>query len=208
MEPVHEALSPFPPLYYADTPQPGVCNATPADAAAAAIASTPDEASKSTSGLIGIPLATVPSGQGQSHNEVDNLGHRDDNHHENGIKGPETNDENTTKAVARRPRTSVASIIPPFWQPRHSRSTSAASAASTTSAGGGSGMEIRLEDHTESPTEYSRGLWAKSVSIEDYTVVRGMTGLGAYVVWRCEIRTLDVGISLDCGGARLEGAGC
>jgi hypothetical protein len=36
------------------------------------------------------------------------------------------------------------------------------------------------------------GLWAQSIAIDDYVVVRGTTGIGAYVVWNCRINTLQV----------------
>lgn len=60
---------------------------------------------------------------------------------------------------------------------------------------------ITLEDHTEDPnSETSRGLWAQSVSVEDYAVVQGKSGVGAYVVWNCRIQTLDVcGHSISVG---------
>lgn len=54
-------------------------------------------------------------------------------------------------------------------------------------------LGITLEDHTEDPnSETSRGLWAQSVSVEDYAVVHGKSGVGDYVVWHCRIQTLDV----------------
>jgi hypothetical protein len=52
---------------------------------------------------------------------------------------------------------------------------------------------IRLEDHTADPdSETSRGLWARSVAIDDHVVVHGKSGVGSYVVWNCVIQTLDV----------------
>jgi len=54
-------------------------------------------------------------------------------------------------------------------------------------------LGITLEDHTADPnSETSRGLWAQSVSVVDYAVVQGKSGVGAYVVWSCRIQTLDV----------------
>lgn len=59
---------------------------------------------------------------------------------------------------------------------------------------------IRLEDHTADPdSETSRGLWARSVAIEDYVVVQGKSGVGSYVVWSCTIQTLDVSLLCCCG---------
>lgn len=50
-----------------------------------------------------------------------------------------------------------------------------------------------LEDHTADPNaETSRGLWARSVTVDDYVIVQGKTGIGAYVVWNCKVSTLDV----------------
>jgi hypothetical protein len=52
---------------------------------------------------------------------------------------------------------------------------------------------ITLEDHTEDPaSETTRGLWARSVTIDDHVIVKGKSGIGAYVVWTCKIQTLDV----------------
>lgn len=80
----------------------------------------------------------------------------------------------------------VSGVVPPYWQ--HYR---AASRASQTSLPGE--PAITLEDHTEDPDSVtSRGLWARSVSVDDHVVVQGKTGIGAYVVWNCRIQTLDV----------------
>jgi hypothetical protein len=63
---------------------------------------------------------------------------------------------------------------------------------------------IRLEDHTADPdSETSRGLWARSVAIEDYVVVQGKSGVGSYVVWNCTIQTLDVSLLCCCGKGSL-----
>jgi hypothetical protein len=76
-------------------------------------------------------------------------------------------------------------LVPPYW--KHHRQVSDAS------------LEFRrpppitLEDHTESYSESSKALWAKSVTIEEYAIVKGSrTGVGAYVVWNCIVQTLDV----------------
>ncbi|KAI5293278.1 PX domain-containing protein ypt35, partial [Ascosphaera atra] len=78
---------------------------------------------------------------------------------------------------------------PLFWsQQRHRRTVSGAS-----STDGQPGL-IRLEDHTEDRSaESNRGVWAKSVSIDDNVVVKGKTGVGAYTVWICRIQTLEGG---------------
>ncbi|KAL4923462.1 uncharacterized protein BDV17DRAFT_242906 [Aspergillus undulatus] len=81
----------------------------------------------------------------------------------------------------------VSGIVPPYWS--HHRNASRTSQFSTDG-----GPPITLEDHTEDPnSETSRGLWAKSVTIDDHVVVQGKTGIGAYVVWNCKIRTLEGG---------------
>lgn len=81
----------------------------------------------------------------------------------------------------------VSGVVPPYWQ-RHERGSSRASQTSLARS-----TLITLEDHTADPDcETSRGLWARSVSIDDHVVVQGKTGVGAYVVWNCNIQTLDV----------------
>lgn len=81
----------------------------------------------------------------------------------------------------------ASSVVPPFWQ-RHERTVSRASLSSLAQS-----RIIRLEDHTADPdSETSRGLWARSVTIEDHVVVQGKSGVGSYVVWNCTIQTLDV----------------
>ncbi|KKK13947.1 PX domain protein [Aspergillus rambellii] len=81
----------------------------------------------------------------------------------------------------------VSGVVPPYWS--HHRNASRASQISVEG-----GPAITLEDHTDDPeSETSRGLWAKSVTIDDHVVVQGKTGVGAYVVWNCKIRTLEGG---------------
>lgn len=92
--------------------------------------------------------------------------------------------ESAASSTKSRP---VSSVVPPFWQ-RHERSVSRASLSSLAQS-----RIIRLEDHTADPdSETSRGLWARSVAIDDHVVVHGKSGVGSYVVWNCEIQTLDV----------------
>lgn len=61
-----------------------------------------------------------------------------------------------------------------------------------------------MEDHSEDPScDTNRGLWAKSVAIDDHVVVKGTSGIGAYVVWNCRIQTLEVsGVSFGSGQVR------
>ncbi|PYH94777.1 PX domain protein [Aspergillus ellipticus CBS 707.79] len=81
----------------------------------------------------------------------------------------------------------ISGIVPPYWS--HHRNASRASQISIEQSAG-----ITLEDHTEDLNcETARGLWAKSVAVDDHVVVRGKTGIGSYVVWNCRIQTLDGG---------------
>lgn len=78
-----------------------------------------------------------------------------------------------------------SSNIPIHWQ--HRRYESYASANFTQPA------PIILEDRTEQPLECSSPLWAKDVQIDSYVVVSGQTlSFGDYIVWNCQIATLDV----------------
>jgi hypothetical protein len=93
----------------------------------------------------------------------------------------EPNIRSSSSSANSRP---ISGVVPPYWH-CHDRNGSHASQSSL--------RGITLEDHTADPdSETSRGLWARSVSIDDYVVVRGMTGVGSYVVWNCRIQTLDV----------------
>ncbi|CRG92060.1 hypothetical protein PISL3812_09115 [Talaromyces islandicus] len=92
------------------------------------------------------------------------------------------------RTKAERP---VSGIVPPYW--RHQRNFSRTSLASADTVRS-SKPAITLEDHTTDPdSATTRGLWAKSVTIDDHVVVSGRTGVGAYVVWLCNVQTLDGG---------------
>ncbi|CAG7924374.1 unnamed protein product [Penicillium olsonii] len=107
--------------------------------------------------------------------------HSESNPEPSPARDPETDTQSTT-STASRP---VSGVIPPYWR-RHDRNVSHASHSSL--------RGITLEDHTADPdSETTRGLWARSVAIDDHVVVRGMTGVGSYVVWNCTIQTLDGG---------------
>jgi hypothetical protein len=96
----------------------------------------------------------------------------------------EANVKSSASSTTSRP---ISGVVPPYWH-CHNRNISHASQSSL--------RGITLEDHTADPdSETSRGLWARSVSIDDHVVVRGMTGVGSYVVWNCTIQTLDVSYS-------------
>ncbi|EMC94976.1 hypothetical protein BAUCODRAFT_34976 [Baudoinia panamericana UAMH 10762] len=78
---------------------------------------------------------------------------------------------------------------PPFWT-RHGRSVSS---VSYHSINGQRPAPITLEDRSFEENEVTQGCWAKSVSIDDFTIVSGATGIGAYVVWHCTVATLKGG---------------
>jgi hypothetical protein len=93
-----------------------------------------------------------------------------------------------------KPERPVSGVVPPYW--RHQRNFSRASLASADTARS-SKPAITLEDHTTDPdSATTRGLWAKSVTIDEHVVVSGRTGVGAYVVWLCNVQTLDVSLVL------------
>lgn len=84
-----------------------------------------------------------------------------------------------------RGKSNGSATTPLYWQ--HQRAESYASVDNVKPP------PIRLEDHTEEPSEHSGALWAKSVTILNYVIVKGSkTGVGAYVVWNCKVETLDV----------------
>lgn len=78
---------------------------------------------------------------------------------------------------------------PPFWT-RHGRSISTVSYQSISQH---RQAPILLEDHSEEHHEQTQACWARSVTIDDYVIVTGATGIGAYVVWQCTVSTLKGG---------------
>lgn len=78
---------------------------------------------------------------------------------------------------------------PPYWT-RHGRTISSSSYHSLNQSGAG---PILLEDHSEESHELSQGCWAKSATIDEYVLVSGPTGIGAYVVWHVTVETLKGG---------------
>ena len=84
--------------------------------------------------------------------------------------------------------------VPPYWH-LHRRGASYASTASSTRP-----APIRLEDNTDEPEGVKSPLWARLVTIESHTVVSGnVKGIGDYVVWNCQVETLDVScLSFKC----------
>lgn len=78
---------------------------------------------------------------------------------------------------------------PPFWS-RHGRSVSNVSYQSIPSS---KPQPISLEDHSDERHELSASCWAQSATIDDFVVISGLTGIGAYVVWHCTVDTLKGG---------------
>lgn len=92
----------------------------------------------------------------------------------------------TAELAAARDNDTPASPLrspPPFWN-SHGRSVSEASSIQVKPS------PISLEDHTEEDDDQAKACWAKHVSIDDYVVISGSTGIGAYVVWSCTVETL------------------
>lgn len=80
----------------------------------------------------------------------------------------------------------------PYWTAttRQARSSSNVSYDST---GWRKAGQILLEDHSEESHDLSQGCWAKSAIIDDYVLVSGASGMGAYIVWHCTVKTLKGG---------------
>ena len=77
-----------------------------------------------------------------------------------------------------------------FWSlRRHGREPSYHSLPSQDRSGG----PIRLEDHSEEDHVLAQSCWAQSATIDEYVVISGPTGIGAYVVWHCTVKTLSGG---------------
>jgi hypothetical protein len=83
------------------------------------------------------------------------------------------------------------SDAPPFWSTsRHRRTSSWASHHSVNQI---RPAAIILEDHSKDDDEQALSCWAQSVTIDDYSVVSGPSGIGAYVVWHLTVGTLEGG---------------
>lgn len=104
--------------------------------------------------------------------------------------------QSSTDAVGKRPEgsQSVSSSVgkaPPYWQARQ-RTVSSTSYQSLQDRR--RPIPITLEDHTELQSDTSRSLWAKHITIDEYTFITGnQAGVGAYVVWHCTVDMLDGG---------------
>lgn len=80
---------------------------------------------------------------------------------------------------------------PPYWLRDRSTTQSTARSLEPPPA-------ITLKDNTDdidSPQDSAQAykqLWARSITIDDYVVIKGNNaGIGAYVVWICKVETLD-----------------
>ena len=79
---------------------------------------------------------------------------------------------------------------PVYWMTRPGRSVSNTSYRSIEQH---RPIPISLEDHSEESNELSQSCWAKSATVDEYVVISGPTGIGAYVVWHCTVATLKGG---------------
>ena len=102
-----------------------------------------------------------------------------------------TNAADTTPSaeVVGKPANGSPVTSPPYWY-GHGRTVSN---ASYQSIGYSRPNPITLEDHSEEGNELSEGCWAKSATIDEYVLVSGPTGIGAYLVWHCTVETLKGG---------------
>ena len=91
----------------------------------------------------------------------------------------------TTSEDATENQASSKSYTPIYWQ--HRRYESYVSIGRTKSP------PIVLEDNTLETPHVKSPLWAKAVTVDDYTIVSGsVPGVGDYITWTCKIDTLDV----------------
>lgn len=80
-------------------------------------------------------------------------------------------------------------ISPPYWLRRRSGTQSTTLSLERP-------PPITLKDNTDNsiddPTRAHQQLWARSIAIDDYVIVKGNNvAIGAYVVWICKVETLD-----------------
>lgn len=89
-----------------------------------------------------------------------------------------------------RASSSITSPVtsPPYWNSSHQRSVSNISVESIAAGA------ITLQDNTDGEDAKNKACWAKSVYIEDHTIVNERrTTIGAFVVWNITVETLRVG---------------
>jgi len=75
-------------------------------------------------------------------------------------------------------------VIPPYFNGGRLARTDSATPAT---------HGIDLVDQSDEDHEIGRACWASDVSVDDYVVVGGSTGIGAYVVWNCTVETFKGG---------------
>jgi hypothetical protein len=75
-------------------------------------------------------------------------------------------------------------VIPPYFNGGRLARTDSATPAT---------HGIDLVDQSDEDHEIGRVCWASGVSVDDYVVVSGPTGIGAYVVWNCTVETFKGG---------------
>lgn len=80
-------------------------------------------------------------------------------------------------------------VSPVYWNLGAGRGRS----ISYQSIGGDRREPIALEDHSLEDDHQSQSCWARSATVDDYTLISGTTGIGAYVVWHCTVKTLKGG---------------
>jgi hypothetical protein len=82
-------------------------------------------------------------------------------------------------------------LIPPYFNASWLERTNSSTTTTTTITPGLGNID--LVDQSNEDHESGRACWASSVSVDDFVVVSGPTGLGAYVVWHCNIETFKGG---------------
>ncbi|KAG9545360.1 PX-domain-containing protein, partial [Aureobasidium melanogenum] len=97
----------------------------------------------------------------------------------------EANASDHTAASSVTPGDESTHVIPPYFNGGRLERTDSA----TPTPGHG----IDLVDQSDEDHEIGRACWASNVSVDDYVVVSGPTGIGAYVVWNCTIETFKGG---------------
>ncbi|KAK0259932.1 PX domain-containing protein ypt35 [Friedmanniomyces endolithicus] len=108
-----------------------------------------------------------------------------------GTTGQQTDDTLLLNSHNPPSSSQVTADPPPFWSTRHARTISTVSYHSLLIPHRPN--PILLEDRSEDSHAASHGCWAQSVILDAHTIVSGPTGIGAYVVWHCTVRTLHGG---------------
>ena len=99
-------------------------------------------------------------------------------------KGDRQNEDSNISTRQKR-----ISEVPPFWQRDPSRESIVGTEFLEDITNSNS---IILEDNTQEP-DRCKAFWAKSVSVDDYTVISGASSsIGEYIVWNCTVETTNV----------------